>query len=52
MFEIKPETKETAVNEMKEILSKSGVCSTHLTDEAVGEAFDAAVAIVKKQFGM
>jgi hypothetical protein len=47
MFEISEETRNAAIEEMREIL--------HLTmedDEDLGKAFDAAVAIVKRQFGM
>lgn len=47
MFEITEETKTAAVEAMREIL-----LDAELNDEALGNAFDAAVAIVKKQFGM
>lgn len=47
MFEITDETKAAAVKAMREIL-----LDAELTDEVLGEAFDAAVTIVKKQFGM
>jgi len=47
MFEISTETKEKAVAEMREILGANGV-----TDAQLEQAFDAAVAIVKKQFGL
>ena len=46
MFEITEETKAAAVAEMRDILS-----GEDLTDEKLGEAFDAAVTVVKKQFG-
>jgi hypothetical protein len=46
MFEISEETKTAAVEAMREVLSKG------LNDVTLGEAFDVAVAIVKKQFGM
>lgn len=46
MFEITEETKAAAVEAMREILSKG------VDDATLGEAFDAAVNIVKKQFGM
>jgi len=52
MFEISEETKANAIKAIKEILSKDGVNDSHLTDEVLGEAFDAAVAAVKAQFGM
>ena len=45
MFEIAPETKEAAIVELNRILPG------HTPDE-LAEAFDAAVNIVKKQFGM
>lgn len=47
MFEISDETKAEAVNEMREILGKHGV-----TDEELLEAFNAAVVVVKKSFGL
>lgn len=47
MFIITEETKAAANKAMREILTKN----TTLTDEELGEAFEAAVAIVKKQFG-
>lgn len=47
MFNISDETKAEAVEEMRKIL-----LDAELTDEALGEAFEAAVAIVKKSFGM
>ena len=46
MFEILPETREAAIQEMREILAKG------VSDNTLGEAFDKAVEIVKKQFGM
>lgn len=46
MFEIKEETKQEAVNAIREIFGKYGV-----TDEELQEAFDAAVKVVMKQFG-
>jgi chemotaxis protein CheY-P-specific phosphatase CheC len=45
MFEILPETKESAIIELNKILPG------HTLDE-LAEAFDACVDIVKKQFGM
>lgn len=48
MFKITEETKAEAVEVMREILTKNAT----LTDEELSEAFEAAVAIVKKQFGM
>jgi hypothetical protein len=45
MFEILPETKESAIIELNKILPG------HTPDE-LAEAFDACVDIVKKQFGM
>ena len=47
MFEISPETKEAAVAEMREILGAYGV-----TDAELEAAFDSAVTIVKRQFGL
>lgn len=49
MFEINEQTKEAAVKEMTEIFERNG---DTVTECVVAEAFDAAVAIVKKQFGM
>ena len=46
MFKITEETKAEAVVEMRKILGEGP------TDEQLDEAFDAAVAVVKKQFGM
>jgi len=45
MFEIKEETKSKAVAAMKEILGD-------VPEEKIEEAFDAAVKLVKAQFGM
>jgi hypothetical protein len=47
MFKITEETRNAAIEEMREILNL-----TMEDDEDLGKAFDAAVAIVKKQFGM
>lgn len=47
MFEITDETRNTAIEAMREIL-----LDAELNDDALGKAFDTAVAIVKKQFGM
>jgi hypothetical protein len=52
MFQISEETKTNAIAAIKEVLTKDGVSDNHLTDEVLGEAFDAAVAAVKAQFGM
>jgi hypothetical protein len=49
MFEIKPETREEAIVKMRAAIP---MLPPHVTDEMLGEAFDAAVEIVKKQFGM
>lgn len=46
MFEITEETKAKAIERMREIL-----LDAELNDQSLGEAFDAAVAIVKEQFG-
>jgi formylmethanofuran:tetrahydromethanopterin formyltransferase len=46
MFKITDETRTAAVEAMTEILSKG------VNEETVNEAFNAAVDIVKKQFGM
>jgi hypothetical protein len=46
MFDITEDTKTAAVAAMREILSKG------VSDDTLGEAFDIAVDIVKKQFGM
>lgn len=47
MFEISEETRNRAIDAMREILLDSD-----LNDEDLGKAFDAAVDIVKKQFGL
>jgi uncharacterized protein YoaH (UPF0181 family) len=46
MFKITEETKAEAVEAMRAIFAKG------VSDATLGEAFDAAVDIVKKQFGM
>ena len=46
MFNISEETKAEAVEAMRAIFAKG------VSDDTLGEAFDAAVEIVKKQFGM
>ena len=46
MFKITEETKAEAVEAMRAIFAKG------VSDETIAEAFDAAVDIVKKQFGM
>ncbi len=46
MFKITEETKAAAVEAMKAILGND------VPEEKLEEAFEAAVAIVKKQFGM
>lgn len=46
MFKISEETRNEAIETMREIFSRG------VSDVTLGEAFDAAVAIVKKQFGM
>jgi hypothetical protein len=51
MFKITEETKAAAVEAMKEILLKADP-GAKLGDFEIGEAFEAAVALVKKQFGM
>lgn len=53
MFKITEETKEAAVEAMSQILfdlSADKISAEEKSD--LGEAFDAAVDIVKKQFGM
>lgn len=46
MFEITEATKEAAVEAMREVLAKG------VSDATLAEAFDVAVDIVKRQFGM
>lgn len=46
MFEISPETKAAAIEAMR------GALGDNHSDEELGAAFDVAVDIVKKQFGM
>jgi len=48
MFKITEETRNAAIEAMRAILTTNAT----LTDEELGEAFDVAVDIVKKQFGM
>lgn len=50
MFKITEETKAEAIEAMKKIMSSNG--AEVPSDEVLLEAFEAAVAIVKKQFGM
>lgn len=47
MFKITEETKAEAVEALRNIFGKYGA-----TDEELDQAFEEAVAIVKKQFGM
>jgi len=47
MFKITEETKAAAVDALREIFGKYGA-----TNEELEKAFEDAVAIVKKQFGM
>jgi len=47
MFNILEETKQEAVAKMEEILKDADVAK-----DKIEEAFEAAVAVVKKQFGM
>lgn len=46
MFEITEETKREAIERMREIL-----LDAEINDKSLGEAFDAAVKVVKSQFG-
>lgn len=46
MFNVSEETKAAAIEAMREVL-----LDAELTDEKLSEAFDRAVAIVKKSFG-
>jgi hypothetical protein len=54
MFKITEETRNAAIEAMTEILGKVDVdtMSREETDKVLGEMFDVAVDIVKKQFGM
>lgn len=47
MFEITEQTKTAAVEALREIFGKYGA-----TDEELNKAFEDAVTIVKKQFGL
>ena len=49
MFEINEETRNEAVEAMRNIFLSEG---NDVSDKALHEAFDAAVRIVKQQFGM
>ena len=48
MFEISEDTRNAAIEEMTAIFERNG---DTVNEAVVGEAFDAAVAIVKRQFG-
>ena len=48
MFEITEETRNAAIEAMTEIFTRNG---DEVTEAVVGDAFDKAVEIVKKQFG-
>lgn len=50
MFEINEDTRINAVEAMKTIIESNGGVAPD--DSVLGEAFDAAVEIVKKQFGL
>ena len=54
MFKITEETRAAAVEAMAEILSKVDVDTMNVeeTNVVLGEMFDTAVTLVKKQFGM
>lgn len=47
MFEITEDTKQEAINAMREVFGKYGA-----TEQELEQAFESAVAIVKKQFGL
>lgn len=51
MFEISEETRNAAIVAMKDIILEKEP-DAQIGDEVIGEAFDEAVAIVKKQFGL
>jgi len=51
MFEITEETRQAAIDEMAKIIYEYDH-DANLNDEAFGKAFDKAVEIVMKQFGM
>jgi hypothetical protein len=54
MFKITEETKAAAIEAMREILGTVDIdtMSVEETDAVLGDMFDVAVDIVKKQFGM
>ena len=54
MFKISEETRTAAIEAMAEILGKVDVdgLSQEETNVVLGEMFDTAVTLVKKQFGM
>ena len=54
MFKITEETRNAAIEAMAEILSKVDIdgLSQEETNVVLGEMFDTAVILVKKQFGM
>ena len=49
MFKIADETKQNAVDEMKIVLAAEGF---DVSEEALGKAFEVAVDIVNKSFGL
>lgn len=51
MFEISDETRNAAIIAMKDIILEHEP-DVQVSDEVLGEAFDAAVVCVKRQFGM
>jgi len=51
MFEVKPEVKEAAVVQMLEVFKANNPDAVP-SEESVSEAFDLAVELVKKSFGL
>lgn len=52
MFDITEETRNEAIEAMRQIMEQAEDSGEDTGEEILGKCFDAAVAIVKKQFGM
>ena len=52
MFMITEETRNAAIEEMRQIMEQAESLGEDTAEETLGKCFDAAVAIVKKQFGL
>ena len=52
MFKITEETRNLAIEAMRQIMEQAESSGEDTAEETLGKCFDAAVDIVKKQFGM